>query len=155
MLEENILNDYKEAMRNKDKIRSATLSFLRSNLANQAIKLKNKSLEDSEVISVIKKSVKQHQDSIEQFKQGGREDLVIKESKELEILKSYLPAELSLDKIKQIIDEVASEVQAKGPKDMGRVMKEVMARAASQADGKLVSELVRQKLSEAQREEEK
>ena len=147
MLEEKILNDYKQAMKNKDKIKSSILSFLRSNMINQAIGLKKKSLEDKEVISTIKKLVKQHQDSIQQFKQGKREDLVTKETQELEILKSYLPAELAPDELAKIIDEVISQAQATGPKDMGRVMKEVMAKVASQADGKLVSDLVRQKLS--------
>jgi uncharacterized protein YqeY len=148
MLEEKILNDYKQAMKSKEKIRSSCLSFLRSNLMNQAIGLKKKSLEDKEVISVIKKLVKQHQDSIGQFKQGKREDLVAKEMQELEILKSYLPPELSADEINKIIEEVISKVQAKGIKDMGRVMKEVMAKIASQADGKLVSDLVKQRLSQ-------
>ncbi len=148
MLEEKILNDYKQAMKSKEKVRSSCLSFLRSNLMNQAIKLKKKSLEDKEIISVIKKLVKQHQDSIEQFKQGKREDLVAKETQELEILKSYLPPELSADEIKHIIEEVISQVQAKGLEDMGRVMKEVMAKTASQADGKLVSDLVKQRLSQ-------
>ena len=156
MLEEKILNDYKAAMKSKDKIRSSTLSFLRSNLMNKAISLKKKSpLEDNEVISVIKKSVRQRQDSIEQFKKGGRDDLVTKESQELEILKSYLPPELTQDEIKQIIEEVVAQAQATGPKDMGRVMKEVMAKVASGADGKLVSELVRQRLSKIQTKEEK
>jgi hypothetical protein len=153
MLEEKILNDYKKALKSKDKIKSSILSFLRSNLMNQAIKLQKKSLEDNEVIGVIKKMVKQHQDSIEQFKQGNRDDLVDKETQELEILKSYLPAELSADEINKIIEEAISEVQAKGPKDMGRVMKEVMVKVASCAEGKLVSELVKQRLGQIQKKE--
>jgi len=152
MLEKKILSDYKEAMKSKDKIKSSILNFLRANLMNQAIKLKKKSLEDNDVISVIKKLVKQHHDSIEQFKQGGREDLVAKESQELEILKSYLPPELSPDEIGKIIEEVVSETQAEGPKDMGRVMKEVMAKVASRAEGKLVSELVKKRLKPIQEE---
>ena len=155
MLEEKILNDYKQALKNKHKIKSSTLSFLRSNLINQAISLKKKTLDDNEVISVIKKSVKQHQDSIEQFKKGERQDLVDKESRELQILKSYLPPELSRDEISKIIEEVISETQAASLKDMGRVMKEVMAKVASQADGKTVSDLVKQRLQPPQKKEEK
>ncbi|MFH1338418.1 MAG: GatB/YqeY domain-containing protein [Candidatus Omnitrophota bacterium] len=147
-LEEKILNDYKQALKSRDKTKASALSFLRSHLMNQAIALKKKFLEDKEVISVIKKMVKQHQDSIEQFKQGGREDLVAKETQESEILKVYLPPELSSDEFKQIIEEVVNQLQAQGIKDMGRVMKEAMARLASRADGKLVSDLVKQKLSE-------
>jgi hypothetical protein len=147
MLEEKILNDYKQALKSKDKAKASALSFLRSNLMNQAIALKKKSLQDDEAISVIKKMVRQHQDSIEQFKQGGREDLVAKEAQELEILKAYLPPELSLNEVKQIIEEVVNQLQAQSMKDMGRVMKEVMAKVASRADGKLVSDLVKQKLN--------
>jgi uncharacterized protein YqeY len=146
MLEKKILDDYKQAMKDKDKIKSSILSFLRSNLINQAIQLKKKSLEDKQVISTIKKLVKQHQDSIEQFKQGNREDLVTKETQELEILKSYLPPEFSADELRQIIEGLIIQLEAKGPKDMGRVMKEVMAKVGSQADGKTVSDLVKQRL---------
>jgi len=150
MLEEKILNDYKEAMKNKDKAKSSLLSFLRASLMNLSIELKKKSLQDNEVISVIKRMVKQHQDSIEQFKQGKREDLAVKETQELEILKSYLPAELPANEIKRIIEEAVSQTQAKSLKDMGRVMKEVMAKAGSQADGKLVSDLVKQRLQQGE-----
>lgn len=148
MLEKKILNDYKEALKNKDKVKSSILSFLRSNLINHAIKQNKKTLEDNEVLSVIKKMAKQQQDSIQQFKQGSRDDLVVKESQELEVLKAYLPPELSQEQVKEIIEQVLSETQACGPKDMGRVMKEVMVRVANQADGKIVSELVREKLSQ-------
>ena len=154
MLEEKILNDYKQALKNKDRVRSTILNFLRAELINLAIKLGKKSVDDNEAIGVIRKLTKQHRDSIEQFKQGGREDLVVKESQELEILKAYLPAELSSDEIKQIIEEIITQTQAKGPKDMGRVMKEVMAKIANRAEGKLVSDLVKQKLIGSQGEKE-
>ena len=147
MLEEKIFNDYKQAMKDQDKIKSSSLSFLRANLANQAISLKKKELEDKEVISVIKKLAKQRQESIEQFKQAGRQDLAARESRELEILKSYLPPELSVDEIKKIIEAEILQLHADGPKDMGRVMKEVMAKAASRADGKTVSDLVKARLT--------
>ena len=154
-LEDKLLNDYKEAMKNKDTIKSAALSFLRADLMNVAIEKRKKSLDDNEVVAVIKKQIKQHQDSIEQFKQGGREDLVTKESQELEILKSYLPPELSPDEIRQIIEETISGLQAKGPKDMGRVMKEVMGRVASQVEGRIVSDLVRARLIQKEKEQDK
>ncbi|MFH1641143.1 MAG: GatB/YqeY domain-containing protein [Candidatus Omnitrophota bacterium] len=149
MLEEKILNDYKEAMKSKDTIKSSTLSMLRAEIINVAIAKKKKSLDDSEVITVIKKQVKQHQDSIEQFKQGNRLDLADKETRELEILKAYLPAELPIEEIKKIIEEALSSTQAKELKDMGKVMKEVTSKIAGRADGKLVSDLVRERLSGA------
>jgi len=147
MLEEKILNDYKEAMKNKDALKVSTLSFLRAQFINLAIEKKKKSLDDSDCAVVIKKLIKQHQDSIEQFKQGNRQDLVDKEAKELEILKSYLPPELSEDEIRKIIEEAVSLTGAKEIKDMGKVMKEVTAKVAARADNKLVSDLVRKRLT--------
>lgn len=147
MLEEKILNDYKESMKAKDSIRSSTLSFLRSALSNAAIEKKKKNLDDAEVLGVIKKQIKTHQDSIEQFKKGNRSDLVDKETQELKILKSYLPPELAEAEVKKIIEEVVLEINASDMKDMGRVMKEVMAKIGSQTDGKLISSLVKERLS--------
>ena len=88
MLEEKIQEDYVEAMKAKDSFRSGVLSFLRAQMKNVVINEKKESLEDKDVIIVIKKQVKQRQESIEQFKNGGRDDLADKESKELEILKA-------------------------------------------------------------------
>ncbi|TBR17395.1 GatB/YqeY domain-containing protein [bacterium] len=147
MLEEKIFNDYKEALKNKDSVKSSILSFLRSQMMNAALEKKKDKLDDNEVIAAIKKQIKQHQDSIEQFKSGGRQDLIDKETKELEILKIYIPEELAPDALKKVIEEVASELSASGMKDMGKVMKEVMARTAGKADSKLISDLVKQRLS--------
>lgn len=147
MLEEKLLNDYRQAMKAKDTIRASTLSFLRAALANATIEKRNKPLEDNEVIIVIKRQIKQHQDSIEQFKKGARQDFVDKETAELKILESYLPAQLSSDEIKKIIKEVMAATGASSPKDMGKVMKEVMIKVGSQADAKLVSELVKASLA--------
>ncbi len=147
MLEEKIFNDYKEAMKNKDTLKSSVLSFLRAQLLNLAVEKKKNKLEDAEVFAVIKKLIKQRQDSIEQFTKGNRPELAEKEAKELEMLKAYLPAELSRDEIGKIIDTAIAETGASGMKDMGKVMKEVTAKAAGKADGKLVSDLVREKLS--------
>jgi len=147
MLEEKIFNDYKEAMKNRDTLKSSVLSFLRAAMMNTAIEKKKKNLDDNDAIAVIKKQIKQRQDSIEQFQKGNRQDLADKESKELEILKSYLPAELSSDEIKKIIEDAILSTGASGIKDMGKVMKEVTAKIAGRADGKLVSDLVRERLS--------
>jgi len=146
MLEEKILNDYKDSLKAKDVLRSSVLSFLRAEMINLAMaKAKNK-LDDPEVIAVIKKQIKQRQDSIGQFTKGGRVEMAQKEEKEMEMLKGYLPPELSPDEIKKIIDEVVDQIQAQGMKDMGTVMKEVNVKIAGQADGKLVSDLVRNRL---------
>ncbi|MCM8770257.1 MAG: GatB/YqeY domain-containing protein [Candidatus Omnitrophica bacterium] len=147
MLEEKILNDFKEAMKNKEMIRVSTLSFLRSEMMNVAIDKRKKALDDGEVMAVIKKQIKQHRDSIAQFEKGNRLDLVEKERKELEILESYLPQQLSAETVKGVVREVIVDTAAQGMKDMGKVMKEAMARLEGKADGKLVSDIVKELLS--------
>jgi uncharacterized protein len=142
-LEEKILNDFKEAMKAKDQIKVSTLSFLRAQLNYLGLEKKKNSLDDTDCISAIKKLIKQHQDSIEQFKAGSRQDLADKEIKELEVLKAYLPPEMSLEELKVIVDEAIASTGAAGLKDMGRVIKEVMAKAGGSADGKMVSEMVK------------
>jgi uncharacterized protein YqeY len=149
MLEDKILNDYKEAMKKKDAVRISTLSFLRAAMKNLGIEKKKDKLEDGDAIAVVKKQIKQRQDSIEQFKNGNRPDLAVKEEKELEILKAYLPKELSADEVRRIIQAALAATGASGIKDMGRVMKEVMAKTAGCADGKLVSDLVKEMLTQS------
>jgi uncharacterized protein len=147
MLEEKIFNDYKEAMKARDTLKSSVLSFLRADILNQATAKKKDKLDDAEVITVIKKQIKQRQDSIEQFTKGGRPDAAEKEKKESEMLKVYLPPELSTEQIKCLIEEAVLATGSSSIKDMGRLMKELSVKIAGGADGKLVSDLVRQRLS--------
>lgn len=146
MLEEKIFEAYKQAMKNKDGLKSSVLNFLRAEFMNVAMAKKKKSLDDSDCLTVIRKQMKQREESIEQFEKGNRQDLADKEAEELKILKVYLPQELSSDEITKIIDEAVVLTQAAGIKDMGKVMKEVTLKIAGRADGKLVSELVRTRL---------
>jgi len=148
-LEEKLLSDFKQAMKNKESTKVSTLSFLRAQLSYTALEKKKKSLEDGECLAVIKKLIKQHQDSIEQFKAGMRQDLVDKETKELGILKAYLPKELCAEEIKKMVEDVIKETASCGMKDMGKVMKEVLTKSAGAADSKLVSDLVKERLSKA------
>jgi uncharacterized protein YqeY len=147
MLEEKILNDFKDAMKQKDSLKVSTLSFLRGQLGYAALEKKKDKLDDSDCLSVIKKLMKQRQDSIEQFTAGGRMDLADKEAKELVILKSYVPPEMSREEILKIVEDAVKTLGASGIRDMGNVMKEVRLKAGVSADGKLVSELVRERLS--------
>ena len=147
MLEDQIMNDFKQAMKNKEAIRVSTLSLLRSQLKYVLIEKKADKLIDSDVIAVIKKQAKQRQDAIEQYEQGGRPDLADKEKQELAILKSYLPQEMDEAQLKGLIQEAVKEVQAAGIKDMGKVMPVVMAKVAGRADSKLTSDLVKQSLT--------
>lgn len=146
-MEEKIFNDYKQAMKARDSLKSSVLSCLRAEIMNAALAKKKDKLDDNEILAVIKKQVKQHQDSIGQFKKGNRDDLVEKETMELEILQAYLPAQISEAELAKIVDEAIVSTAAIGPKDMGKVMKEVMAKAGSSADSKMVSDLVKIKLS--------
>ena len=115
--------------------------------AKRAEKKRGEKLEDTDVIVAIKKQVKQRQDSIEQYGKGGRQDLVDKETKELEILKSYLPQEIPAEELKKIVAETVKSVNAASMKDMGNVMKALMPKVAGRADNKMVSELVKNALS--------
>jgi len=146
MLEDKILKEYQEAMKARDTLKSTLLSSLRAEMVNAAIKEKKDKLDDNGIIAVIRKQIKQHRDSIEQFEKGGRADLVEKEKRELGILKSYLPAQLSQEEIKKIIEEIILATAAQGPKDMSKVMKEVMVKIGSGADAKTVSDLVKARL---------
>jgi uncharacterized protein len=146
-IEERLINDYKEAMKARDSLRSSVLNFLRAEMINAAIAKKKDKLDDNEAVVILRKQIKSRQESIEQFTKGARMDLADKEKKELEILKVYLPAELSPEEVKKIIEEAVVSLSACGMKDMGRVMKEVGARISGQADAKLVSDLVRERLS--------
>jgi len=147
MLEKQISQDYIQAMKDKDTLKKDALSFLRAQIKNVSIDKKGEELKDVDVIAIIKKQVKQRQDSIDQFEKGGRDDLASKEKKELEILKGYLPKELSEGEVKAAIDEAVKELGASGMKDMGSVMKTVVPKFEGRADNKMVSDLVRRALS--------
>ncbi len=147
MLEEKIMSDYKEAMKAKDSLKSTVLSCLRAEFMNTALAKKKDKLDENDCIAVIRKQIKSRQDSIEQFTAGNRPELAEKERKELDILKAYLPAEMSVDEIKKVVEEVVLAVAAQGMKDMGKVMKEVNAKISGKADSKTVSDLVKERLS--------
>ncbi|MBF0570280.1 MAG: GatB/YqeY domain-containing protein [Candidatus Omnitrophica bacterium] len=146
-LEDKISQDYVQAMKARDSFSSSVLSFLRAQIKNVKVDKRLEQVSDEDVVSVIKKQAKQRHDSITQFKAGGRIDLAQKEEKELVILKKYLPAEMSAEQLKNIVEEVILASKATSIKDMGRVMKDVLGRVAGQADNQAVSALVKEHLS--------
>lgn len=148
-LEERIAADYKEAMKSKEAAKVSALSFLRAQLKYAAIEKKTEKLADGDVVAVIKKQVKQRQDSITQFEKGGRSDLVEKEKVELAILKSYLPAEMPEAELRIIVEAAVKEAGATGIKDMGKVMKVILPQVAGKADNTMISNLVKEVLSKA------
>jgi hypothetical protein len=145
-LEERLVEEMKQALKSNDKLRLSTIRMIRSALKNKEIELRKK-LEDEEVVKVIQVMVRKGEESVEQFQIGGRMDLVEKEKKEIEILKSFLPQPLSQEEILKIIDQSIQETQASSLKDIGKVMKSVMPKMGGKADGKLINQLVKERLS--------
>jgi uncharacterized protein YqeY len=144
---EKIEADVKNAMRAKDAARLSTLRLLKSAIEYAKIEKKQEKFADADVIAVIKKQIKQHQDSIEGFQKGGRADLADKEKAELAVLKSYLPEELSRAQIEEIVKATIAEIGATTKADMGKVMKAVQPKLAGRADNRLVSQIVSANLS--------
>jgi uncharacterized protein YqeY len=142
MLTERIESDFKEAMRSKDAARLSTLRMLKSAIEYYKLEKKREKLTDADIVGVIKKQIKQRQDSIEGFEKGGRADLVDKEKAELAVLKSYLPEELSQAQTEEVVKAVIAEVGATTKADMGKVMKAVQAKTAGRADNRLVSQII-------------
>lgn len=145
-MENKLLNDMKASLKSGDKVRLSVIRMSRAAIKNKEIELKEK-LSDDDIIEVLSSLVKRYQESIEQYKTGGRDELVHKEEAELVILQEYLPEPLDDDELKQIVDEVVSEAEATGKNDLGKVMKLIMPRVRGRADGRMVKETVLSKLT--------
>lgn len=147
-LMEKITKDYMTALKNKDSFKAEVLSTLRSAIKYREIELreKGKELDDQEVIDVIKKEIKKRKEAIEMYKQGGRDDLVEKEEKELVILQEYVPEGLSGEELRNRIKEIIERVGARTMKDMGKVMKEAMAELKGLAEGEEIRKTVEELL---------
>ncbi len=145
-LEERLVEEMKQAMKSNDKAKLSTIRMIRSAVKNKEIDLR-KPLDDDAISKVIQGMVKKSEESIDQFKAGGRMDLVEKETKEIEIMKSFLPQPLSREEVLRVIDQTIEETQASSLKDLGKVMKTVMPKLGGKADGALVNQLVKEKLS--------
>ena len=148
-LSQQINDDLKNAMREKNAVALTVLRGLKSAIKYAAIEQGGADavLDDPAAIAVIRKQIKQRQDSIESFTQGGRDDLIAIEKAELEVLEKYLPAGLSDDEIATLVDQAIAETGAESRKDMGGVMKILQERTAGRADNKTLSQLVMSKLS--------
>lgn len=144
---EKLTADMKAAMREKDQVKLDTIRFLQSAIKNREIEVRPAPISGDDVLAVIKKLVKQRKESIEQYQNASRQDLADKEAVELKILETYLPAQLSREQIEKIVGEVITEVKATSVKDMGTVMKAVQVKTQGAADNKLVSEVIKAKLS--------
>ena len=146
MLKEQLLEDLKNAMKEKNEIRKNTVQMVRAAIL-QVEKDKGITLEDDKIIEIIAKEVKKRKDSLEDYKKGGREDIVSQVEEEIAILSEYLPKQLSKEEIEQIVKEVIKEVEAMSMKDMGKVMKASKEKMGASADGKTINEVVKELLA--------
>jgi hypothetical protein len=146
-LRERIEKDFTEALKARDERRLSALRLFKTDLKKREVSGPKKELTDAEATEVLSSLAKQRRESIRLFQEGQRQDLVAKEEAELNILLAYLPQPLSPLELEGLIDQTVAEMQATGPKDQGKVMKTVMGKVTGRADGKAVSEIVKQKLS--------
>jgi uncharacterized protein YqeY len=145
-LRERLDEDMKAAMRQKDQLRLSTIRMLKSAVKYREIEIM-KTLDDAGIQGVISSEIKRRRDSVEQYRAGNRNDLADKEDAEIRVLQGYLPQQLSAEELAAKVDEVIAQVGAQGPKDMGAVMKALLPAVQGRADGKVVSELVKQRLA--------
>ena len=148
-LQERVDSDLKDAMRAKEATKLGVLRMLKSALKYAEIEKSgtDADLSETEAVQVIRKQVKQRQDSIESFEKGGRADLAAKEKEELSILNAYLPQAMSSDELSKLVREAIAEVGATSKAQMGAVMKAAQAKVAGRADGKTLSQEVARQLS--------
>lgn len=145
-MKEELLKQLKEAMKNKDELKKNTITMLRSAIL-QVEKDKQIVLNDDQIQEIVAKEVKKRKESIDDYLKGGREDIVQDLKREIEILSEYLPEQLTKEEIETLVDEAIKNVGATSPREMGKVMQEIRPKTAGKADGKLVSDIVKEKLA--------
>ena len=146
MLKEKLLQDFKEAMKEKNELKKNTIMMVRAAIL-QIEKNTQKELNDDAILEILAKEIKKRKDSLEDIEKSGREDLIKQVNDEMAIIKAYLPKELSLEELEKIIEEVIAETGATSMKDMGKVMQAAKAKTAGRADNKVINEIVKKKLS--------
>ncbi|MFD1018803.1 GatB/YqeY domain-containing protein [Thalassobacillus hwangdonensis] len=144
---ERLNQDMKQAMRNKDKETLTQIRLVKASIQNEAIKLGKDHLSEEEELTVLTRELKQRKDSLHEFKEAGREDLVEKLDREIEILQAYMPKQLSDEELEQIVQETITETGASSKQDMGKVMSAIMPKVKGKADGSKVNKLVMKHLS--------
>ncbi|MCM3161834.1 GatB/YqeY domain-containing protein [Metabacillus litoralis] len=139
--------DMKQAMKNKEKEKLVVIRMVKAALQNEAIKLGNNELSAEEELTVLSRELKQRKDSLQEFKNADRLDLVEKTQAEIDVLVKYMPEQLSEEEVAEIVKQTISEVNATSKADMGKVMGALMPKVKGKADGSLVNKLVQQQLS--------
>lgn len=143
MLKEKLMEDLKNAMKNKDEIRKNTVQMVRASIL-QIEKDKGIQVEDDKIIEIIAKEVKIKKDALKDFEKAERQDLIDQTNKEIEVLQEYLPKQLSREEIKVELEKIISEIGATTMKDMGAIMKEAKAKMGASADGKTINEVAKE-----------
>jgi len=144
-LYDDIILDFKKALKDQDKEKLSVLRGLKTAIKNKQVALRQE-LTDDQITGVISSEIKKGKEAIEKFGQGSRQDLVEKEEAEIRILSEYLPPQLSNEEVKGIVAQAIKEISASGPSDLGRVMKSAMAKLAGRADGREVNRMARELL---------
>lgn len=145
MLKEELMQDLKNAMKEKNTIKKDTVQMVRAAIL-QIEKDKGIEVDDNKIIEIIAKEVKGKKDALIEFEKGGRNDLIEQTNKEIEILEKYLPKQLSKEEIKEKVEKIIKEIGATSMKDMGPVMKEAKAKIGAAADGRTINEVVKELL---------
>ena len=147
-LRERLDADLKAAMKEKDELKLSVVRMLKSAVKYREVEgEKAITLDEAGILQVVATEIKRRRDSVEQYRAGKREDLAGKEEAEIAILQGYLPAQLSQAELRAKVDEVVARLGAQGPRDMGAVMKALLPEGQGRAEGKLVSDLVKQRLA--------
>ena len=150
-LREQLMDDLKEAMREKDETRKRAIRSVLADIKKAETELdaggQRVCLDDDAILRVIAKQARERQESIDAFRSGGREDLVAREEGDQAVLQGYLPRQMSREEIEAEVRQVIAEVGATGPQDIGKVMKPLMARLKGRADGRLANQIVRELLA--------
>lgn len=144
-LKQKLQEDLKSSMKNKDTVKKSVITLIRASIKQYEVDNRVE-LGDDEIVDLIAKQLKQTRDSREEFAKAGREDLVSKAEAEIEVLKEYLPQQLSEEELEEIVKSTISEVGATSMKDMGKIMSVIQPKVKGRADGKLINKLVKQNL---------
>ena len=144
-LKQKLQEDLKSSMKNKDTVRKSVVTLIRASIKQSEVDNRVE-LEDEDIIDIISKQLKQRKDVLVQFKNAKREDLVSEAEAEIEVLKEYLPQQLSEEELNEIVKSTISELGATSMKDMGKIMSAMKPKVKGRADGKLINELVKNNL---------
>lgn len=144
---EQLNQDMKQAMKEKDKEKLSVIRMIKASLQNELINLGKENLSEDEEITILSRELKQRKDSLQEFKSAGRHDLVEKLDSEVNILQEYMPQQLTDDELEAIVQQAIQEVNATSKKDMGKVMSAIMPKVKGKADGAQINKLVQRQLS--------